>query len=176
MANILLTEKCVRSCPYCFAKKHMDLSDDSTFLSWEDLIYIIDLFDIQGTKHISFLGGEPTLHPEYVDFVLYSAARNFHSTTFTSGIMSVKKLEEAVKTFKKIPSESFNFVCNLNHPDLSSKEETEKIEKFLTEFGQQTTLSFNIFDIDFTMEYLFDYIERFNLQRHIRMGLAHPVV
>ena len=44
MANILLTEKCVRSCPYCFAKKHMADAPDNTALKWDDLIYLTDLF------------------------------------------------------------------------------------------------------------------------------------
>ena len=42
MANVLLTKKCVRSCPYCFAKEEMSGVDEE-ILEWEDLIYIIDL-------------------------------------------------------------------------------------------------------------------------------------
>lgn len=174
MANILLTEKCVRSCPYCFAQKHMSSADDD-YLTWEDLIYIIDLFDIENAKQISLLGGEPTMHPDYVDFVLYLAARNFHSTTFTCGIMSPKKLKDAAEAFSKLDKNQYSFVCNLNHPDMSTDKENERIDDFMTTFTSQVTLSFNIFDINFTMDYLFEYIERFNLHRHIRLGLAHPI-
>ena len=71
MANILLTEKCVRSCPYCFAKEYMKESEQS-MLSWEDLIYIIDLLQISDEKNVSFLGGEPTLHPLFFQALVFS--------------------------------------------------------------------------------------------------------
>jgi len=44
MANVLLTEKCVRACPYCFAKEYLKESKEN-MLSWENLIYIADLFE-----------------------------------------------------------------------------------------------------------------------------------
>jgi len=175
MANILLTQQCVRSCPYCFAKQHMDDSEAQQRISWEDLIYIADLFEVDRSNHLSLLGGEPTLHPDYVDFVLYLAERKFHVTTFTCGIMSPKRLEEAVTHLKQLDDKQYNFVCNLNHPDMSTDKETERIEAFMKEFGQQTTLSFNIFHLDFDMQYLVDYITKFNLVPHIRLGLAHPI-
>jgi molybdenum cofactor biosynthesis enzyme MoaA len=56
MANILLTEKCVRACPYCFAKEYLKESKEN-LLSWENLIYITDLFEISNEKHLSLLGG-----------------------------------------------------------------------------------------------------------------------
>ena len=46
MPNILLTQKCIRSCPYCFARKHMHDSPPDDILKWEDLIYIVDFFHI----------------------------------------------------------------------------------------------------------------------------------
>jgi hypothetical protein len=41
MANILLTEKCVRACPYCFAKERMDDSEGDTIVSWEILFTLL---------------------------------------------------------------------------------------------------------------------------------------
>lgn len=175
MANILLTQQCVRSCPYCFAKKYMSEAELNEMISWEDFIYIIDLLEQDHQMHVSLLGGEPTLHPGFVDFVLYLMARNFTTTIFTCGIMSSQRLEEAATSLKALEQPRYSFVLNLNHPDMSAPKETEQIESFLQEFGERTTLSFNIFHLDFTMEYLFDYIERFDLHRHIRLGLAHPI-
>lgn len=42
MANLLLTEACVRSCPYCFAKQYMDGAMDQTAISRENVIYVAD--------------------------------------------------------------------------------------------------------------------------------------
>lgn len=175
MPNVLLTQKCVRSCPYCFAKEHMNDSISSDMLSWEDLIYIADLFEYSKEMHISLLGGEPTLHPDFVDFVLYLIQRDFHVTVFTSGIMSDKKFQETKKYLSKIDPKNISFICNLNHPDISTVQETQKIEAFLKEFGNKVALSFNIYTLDFEMDYLFQYIERFKLNPYIRLGLAHVI-
>ncbi|NOZ37009.1 MAG: 4Fe-4S cluster-binding domain-containing protein, partial [Gammaproteobacteria bacterium] len=61
MPNILLTQKCVRSCPYCFAKKHMANSVPDDILSWENFIYLADLFEKSGERKFPLLGGEPSL-------------------------------------------------------------------------------------------------------------------
>jgi len=153
----------------------MEDSSKNMMLSWEDFIYIVDLFVSDPRRHLALLGGEPTLHPRFVDFILYLNARNFHTTVFTSGIMAPKKLEETALSLDNIPEEKYTFVCNLNHPDMSSDAETRSIEAFFSEFGSKVTLSFNIFHLDFEMEYLFDYIGRFNLRRHVRLGLAAPI-
>lgn len=55
MANVLLTETCVRNCPYCFAKEYME-GKKANFLSWKDMVYIADLHKAEG-EHISLLGG-----------------------------------------------------------------------------------------------------------------------
>ena len=71
MPNILLTEECVRSCPYCFAKKYMD-SSNHKFISWEDFIYIVDLFERSHMNNqLSLLGGEPSVHKDFTEFILY---------------------------------------------------------------------------------------------------------
>ena len=60
MANVLLTEQCVRSCPYCFAEEHMDNSSLPE-LNWDDLIYIADFLELSGHKKISLLAKDTAL-------------------------------------------------------------------------------------------------------------------
>ncbi len=40
--------------------------------------------------------------------------------------------------------------------------------------GQWTQAGFTINRLDFTLDFLFDHLSRFGLQRHLRLGLAHP--
>ena len=109
MANILLTQKCVRSCPYCFAKQHMSENEPDDTLTWENLMYIVDFFDASNEKHFSLLGGEPFLHPQFIDIVLYLRERKFRTNVFTSGIMSNKMFEDAIKEFRKEASKNREF-------------------------------------------------------------------
>ena len=175
MANILLTERCVRKCPYCFAKEYMEEKDDNLFLSWQNIIYLADLFEISREKHISLLGGEPTLHPDFPDIVDYLIKRKFYVNIFTSGILSVKALDNAYKKLKNYDNKKLNFVCNTNHPSISKKSEINRIEAFLEKFSKNTSLGFNVYKEDFTMTFLIGIIYKYNLKRHVRLGLAHPI-
>lgn len=175
MPNILLTQKCVRSCPYCFAKKHMADSPPEDMLAWENLIYIADLLETSGDKGVSLLGGEPFLHPHIVDFILYLLERNLHVNVFTSGVMADKMFRETEKALSDIHPDRLSFVCNLNDPKITPTSELKSTRKFLKAFGHFTSVGFNIYRCDFDMDFLFRYINEFGLKRHIRVGLAHPI-
>ena len=148
MANVLLTQLCVRSCPYCFAKKYMGEVSSKDMLSWDNLIYLADFFLKSGNNHMSLLGGEPLLHPQFSEFVHYLSKRGIHSTIFTSGIAPKKHFEIMKKelTDKEL---KFQFVCNVNDPTKSPAHELEVVDSFLKVFGERTTLSFNIYELIF---------------------------
>ena len=175
MPNVLLTEKCVRSCPYCFAKAQMEESDCDDLLTWENFLYIVDFFEASGDKHISLLGGEPTLHPHFCDFLVYLRERGFHITVFTSGILSPKRLADLEKTLETVPTEQLSFVCNVNEPGVSPERESQKQDEFLSRFARFTILGFNVWHVDFEMAFLLELVEKHNLGRNVRIGLAHPI-
>jgi cyclic pyranopterin phosphate synthase len=174
MANLLLTEKCVRACPYCFAKEYLKESKEN-LLSWENLIYITDLFESSNQKHLSLLGGEPTLHPHFIDFVIYLHQRNFNVNVFSSGIISAKQLNAAKEYLLNIPVENLSLVCNYNHPETSTAKETKQINRFFKTFSKYISLSFNLYRKDFDFTFLVDAINKYNLKKHIRLGLAQPI-
>jgi radical SAM protein with 4Fe4S-binding SPASM domain len=148
---------------------------DSARLSWDNLIYIADFMEMSSERRISLLGGEPTLHPLFVEFATYLLERHFHVHVFTSGIMSVERLEEMKKFLLRYPVENLSFTCNLNHPSLSTDQETERINNFLCAFGKSTSLGVNLYKAEFDLEFLVEHINKYHLNRHIRVGLAHPI-
>jgi len=175
MPNLLLTEKCVRACPYCFAKVKMDGSKPDAILSWDNLIYVADFFETSNEKNISLLGGEPTLHPDFVDIVLYLLRREFHVNIFTSGIVESGKLEIIAEYLSGCHPDRLSIVCNVNEPKITSEGEREKLHRFLSIAGPLTTLGFNIFEPDFDLEFLFRLVSQYGLRKHLRLGLAHPI-
>ncbi|MGA3009643.1 MAG: radical SAM protein [Terracidiphilus sp.] len=176
MANILLTSKCTRSCPYCFAEREMSSSPDQ-ILSWENLIYLADFMAASGERAISLLGGEPTLHPQFVDFVLYLLQREFRVNVFTNGIMSSHRLLELKEQLGAVPNERLSFVCNLNNPEQTDAplEQQKRVEEFLGAMGPWTQPGFNIYRVDFDLKFLFDLVNLYGMKRRLRLGLAHPV-
>jgi len=147
------------------------------FLSWENLIYVADFLQASGENRFSLLGGEPTLHPAFTDFVIYLLERNFDIHVFTSGIMAEEKLEEAVFLARDLPIEKLTFICNLNDPQQTntSLAEVESVKRFLHFLGPRVALGFNIYRKDFELDFLFSYINEFGLQRSLRLGIAHPI-
>jgi hypothetical protein len=177
MANILLTTRCNRSCPYCFAKREMSSSPKDSLMSWDNLIYIADFLKANWQRNISLLGGEPTIHPGVADFILYLLERGFDVTVFTNGMLSPSRLKEFKKHLTAISIEQLSFVCNLNDPvqTPASGDETERIHQFLSVFGPWAIPGFNIYTPDFRLEFIFDFINRYGMKRHIRLGVTHPV-
>lgn len=177
MANILLTDKCVRACPYCFAKKEIENSRGNNYMSWENIIYIADFLQAAGYKKAALLGGEPALHPEYIDIMLYFLDRGFNVTTFTSGITTKSILKNLKKHISRYQMNKINFVCNLNNPahTQSAKSESEQLHAFLSALGPWTMPGFNIYRLDFDLRFLFDMIDRYKLKKNLRLGIAHPI-
>jgi hypothetical protein len=177
MANILLTNKCVRACPYCFAGKEMAGAAGDAYLSWENAVYLADLLLASGERRVSLLGGEPSLHPEFVDILLYFIARGFDVTVFTSGIMAKAKIDALHEHIAALPPQRINFVCNLNNPaqTATADSETAKLHEFLAALGRWTMPAFNIYRTDFELDFIFDPVERFGLKKRLRLGIAHPI-
>ncbi len=176
MANILLTEKCIRACPYCFAQKYMEgEKENDRTLSWENLVYLADFLKRTNENQVSLLGGEPTLHPHFTSFVLYLLNRGFIVTVFTSGVMSARKLRRIRVELGEIDPARLHFVCNVNDPKITPKNELQGQIDFMEDMGKFTSPGFNIYEADFDISFIFDYIEKYQLRRHIRLGLAHPI-
>jgi radical SAM protein with 4Fe4S-binding SPASM domain len=177
MPNVLFTQRCVRSCPYCFADKHMSESSPDDVLSWENLIYLADFLQAAGERRFSILGGEPTLHPQFNYMVAYLLERNFDVNVFTSGIMTDRMLDETVSMFAHLPMEKLTFVCNLNDPVKTHTPlaEQESVKRFLRAFGERVIPGFNIYRTDFDLTFLFQHISEYGLKKNIRIGLTHPI-
>jgi radical SAM protein with 4Fe4S-binding SPASM domain len=146
-------------------------------ISWENLIYLSDFFELSNEKRFQILGGEPTLHPDFNDMVAYLLERGFGINVFTNGIMADEKLFEAAEIFRNISPEKFSFTINLNEPNKSpqSLAETECIKRFLNSFSDRITPGFNIYREDFDLTFIFRLINEYGLNRTIRLGLAHPI-
>lgn len=177
MANVLLTNKCVRNCPYCFAGKEMSQSSSKDYLSWENAIYLADFLRTSGQRRVSLLGGEPTLHPQFVDILLYFVERGFNVVVFTSGIMSKSKLDELKRHVAEPAVDRITFVCNLNNPEQTQapKSESERVHAFLEALGPWTMPGFTIYRSDFELGFLFDLVNRYGMRKKLRLGIAHPI-
>ena len=177
MATILLNSPCNGSRPHGCAGNKTPGPTGGQLLSWENLIYIADFLRASGQSQVSLGGGEPTRHPECVDFILYLLDRGFDVTLYTDGILSPPHLEEFRQHLAGVPSERLQVVCNFPDPVQSPglPQETPGLHRFLAVVGPWTQGSFTIRRPDFSLDFLFVAISRFGLKRRLRLSLAHPV-
>ncbi len=177
MATILLNSPCHRSRPHGCAGNQTPGPTGGQLLSWENLIYIADFLRASGQPQVSLGGGEPTRHPECVDFILYLLDRGFDVTLCTDGILSPPRLEEFRQHLAGVPIERLQVVCNFPDPvqPPGLPQETPGLHRFLAVMGPWTQGSFTIRRPDFSLDFLFVAISRFGLKRQLRLSLAHPV-
>ena len=76
--SIALTNVCDLHCVYCYAPKHNASLHTDQVLGW------LKELDTEGCLGIGFGGGEPTLHPDFVDICKRVAGETQLAVTFTT--------------------------------------------------------------------------------------------
>jgi radical SAM protein with 4Fe4S-binding SPASM domain len=175
MPNLLLTQKCVRRCPYCFADEYM-ADSAGQFLRWDDYIYVVDFFERNQIDMVSMLGGEPTLHPDVIPMMEYALQRGFDIRMFTSAVVADSTREQIAGVIDRYGEERrIHFTVNMNHPEITPPAQAERQERFLRMVGRRASLGFNIYQPDFDLDFVFETISRFGLLPNLRLGLTHPI-
>lgn len=91
-----LTSYCNYRCSYCSAGA-LSLKN-ATFTSFEEIKFILDvLFSLNRKKYIlQFAGGEPTIHPKFIDILKYLNDLSFKDTVFitTNGSKDISFFDE----------------------------------------------------------------------------------
>ena len=184
MANILLTNVCNRSCPYCFASEKVEhdgdiaqptdakasVAESDEYISLENFQYALDFLKRSHSGVISLLGGEPTLHPQFETIMEMADAMDMGIKIFSNGLMPEKKAE-LLASMEKV-----RVVVNINEPDRTPEPQWKRANRTLEILGTNGSLSFNIYRTDCDMRFLVDTILRNKLEPVIRFGLAMPIL
>lgn len=172
MANLYLTHKCRRGCPFCFARKVLKAADNrEEVLTLEEIETFLNHFDGQ-LHELGLLGGEPFLYPQLKEVVLMLRQRGVHAKIFTS---ATDPLPEG---FTELCSDchTMNFVVNVGDRSSYNDRQFANLEHFFDQFHAISVLSYTIFDLEKdNPDFLFDMIDRYHLMRNIRTGIALPI-
>ncbi|MDC7712384.1 radical SAM protein [Vogesella indigofera] len=76
--SIALTNVCDLHCAYCYAPKHKASLHTDQVIGW------LKELDTEGCLGVGFGGGEPTLHPDFVDICKRAAGETQLAVTFTT--------------------------------------------------------------------------------------------
>ena len=175
--NLIITYYCNRKCPYCFAQDKIQLLNETSaeqkgFITLENVSKYLDFLEASCFPAFKILGGEPSIHPRFTDIVEMGIARGFPVEVFTNGLWS----DHVVNYFSDKKDKRIKFIVNVNESTLNNRREAKRLRRTLTEVGGQSTLGFNIYQENYDLLFMSDIINRYGLNRVVRLGIACPIV
>lgn len=113
--NWSITGKCNYNCKHCFmAKDNAALMSEFT---WEEMLSVLDDFDKCGIQTIELTGGEPFLHPHFMDLIREIARRRMDiDEILTNGAFITRDILREIKSLGFNPLVKISF-DGLTHHD-----------------------------------------------------------
>ena len=93
--QVEITDYCPLACPQCYKKE-----TNWSFIDFERFINIVNEAEKIGVKSITLNGGEPVLHPNFVEFVKECNKRKIECAVITSGYGVDDKFCENIRKLK----------------------------------------------------------------------------
>lgn len=170
--NILLTNYCNLKCPYCFARNESDYTKETKkkFIDLQDVYFIIKFLKKSKEKYVGIIGGEPTLHPHFNKIISKFICHDFFVNIFSNGIIK----NSVIKFLNELNKKKWKMLLNINNLDSYSKFEIFSIDRTIGLLKSQIILGYNIYSINFNADHIIDYIEKYKLEKIIRLGIANP--
>lgn len=172
MSNIAIVNYCNLKCAYCFADDM--IQEDNLTMSIEDYTKLVDFILKNPMDKIGIIGGEPTLHPQFLDIIKItkekSAGRKQLPILFTNGI--------ELKPFLSY-LDNMNILLNYNHPNTMTVKQQEKLLNTLEEinklgyFNNTLFLGCNIHLNCKNYDYIWDVVKKYSLTK-IRCSVVSP--
>jgi hypothetical protein len=177
--NLIINNTCNRACPYCFARSKVNLSDAPAGPKTEDITLAnfdryLDFHVASGIPQLKLLGGEPTLHPEFMEFVRRAHERGLETAVFTNGLWP-RRVQEALRGIP-MAEWKLTFLFNVNEPHLQPAAQSAHAQESMRIAGPRASCGFNIYREEFDLQFIADLIDACGLERGLRLGLASPIV
>lgn len=178
MANIVVSNACNMKCSYCFASQHLqeDASNaENRFISLHDFEKRLDFLNRSNIDQIRLIGGEPTLHPHFIDLIQLARKERKHIVIFSHGIIA----ERILDCLTEIPVPDLTVLVNMNASKYpKGPDESEQAQRIntLKRLGQRALPGFNIQTTNFNLNFLLPIIRDTGCRKSIRLGLAHPTL
>jgi hypothetical protein len=172
MANLSLTQRCNRTCGYCFARDVMRLTDrGGAFMTVEDFEFTLQFLERSAVDEIKLLGGEPTLHPQFCRLVDLAHARGFRVLVLSGGLIP----DQALRHLERADPDKIGVMLNVIPPGAFTTRERGRQIAVMSSLGSKVALGLNIDSPATPLDFLLELIDEHSLHRTVRLGLAHPI-
>ena len=170
MSNLVINTHCNLHCPYCFGDDYVEdkakIMSEGTFIKAKEFI-----LGGQSDATVGIIGGEPTLHPQFSEFVinLCKDDRVSKVIVYTNGIL--------LSNYPKIISESkVKFLINCNPPDIIGKEKYSELVSAISQIARypdRLSLGVNLYKERTDYSYIYELLEIAKLPR-LRVSITVP--
>lgn len=171
MANIAIVNYCNLKCPYCFAEDM--IKEDNAFMSLEQYSKLLDFILKDPENRIGILGGEPTLHPQFIELLNLTKekCKKRQIILFTNGI----ELKQFLPYIDGI-----QVLINYNHPNNLSEIQKNKLQQSLNAIEEldwfnvnRISLGCNIYLGCTDYSYFWDAVSKYKL-KIVRCSVVAP--
>ena len=90
-----LTNSCNLNCEHCFYRQNEKYNSNS-FLKKSEAFSLIDKFKKDNIEKLVLTGGEPTIHPDFLDIARYAKKNISKVTLCSNGVISNQILEDEI--------------------------------------------------------------------------------
>lgn len=172
--NVALTNACNLNCPYCFAWQIR--KEDSYWITDEQFANILNFLKVSNEREVRLIGGEPTLHPRFVQLLnkvinddFFNAVLVFSNGTFNDDVAMALKMASFVKRV--------GVLINVNSPDVIGATVWERIERNLATISNSPvniTLGLNVYDYNQQFDFIFELARKYRVERVLRLSVVAP--
>jgi len=177
--NLIINDTCNRSCPYCFARGKVaspgsPARPDKNDISLDNFEKYLQFHIRSHIPQLKLLGGEPTLHPEFLEFLRRAHSHDLQTTVFTNGLWP----RSVMAGIRDIPLAEWRikFLFNVNEPRLQPASQLQHALECMKIAGPRGQCGFNIYRTDFDLQFIPPLIDAAGMDRELRLGLAAPIV
>lgn len=178
--NVMLTGACNLRCNYCFASGAIEQAN-TEFMSWPDLGRVVEYHVRWGLKSLKIVGGEPTLHPRFLDFldVLRAQEQIEHLFVYTNllcdaavldGLMALSAHQEVELLVNLNPRSD---IGDARYQATVENLKRLKLNKVLGNSRVNFAIGINVYRPDFDDSYAMDLCRR--LQCNLRYSYVTPL-
>jgi MoaA/NifB/PqqE/SkfB family radical SAM enzyme len=171
VTNLAISTVCNQNCPYCFTLDYLSTSETRRhFLDLDDFEMLLNFLERSRMEEIRLLGGEPTLHPQFVALIERASETGKRIVIFSNGLMS----EEILSCLESLPSTNCTILVNVNESRTVADNIQQQQNTAIRRLGKRVLLGFNIYQTDFQLDFLLPIIAGTGCKPAIRLGMAQP--
>ena len=173
MGNLIVTEVCNLSCACCFARDTLagdSRAPDAFSMALETFDGCLEFLQRSGIQQARLLGGEPTLHPRFLELVERVLARRMSLMVFSNGMAPAVVVERLAA----LPAEACQVMLNATAAQAAPPAVARRQREFLMRLGPRCRLGANIDRVEIDLAPLLALIAETGCNPLVRLGLAHP--